>query len=191
MARTVEVVVGVVGRPHGIRGELGVDVRTDEPETRFAVGAVLHAESAPHRHWEVLGRRWHSDRLLVRLSGITDRTQAEALRGVRLAVTVPADQRPDDDEEFYDHQLVGLAVHDHGGRVVGRVAEVVHLPSQDLLAITLDAGQDAGKSGEERLVPFVAALVTQVDLTAGTVTLADVPGLLADTDEASESADES
>lgn len=176
MARTVDVVVGVVGRPHGIRGELGVDVRTDEPELRFAVGAVLHAESAPHRHWEVLGRRWHGDRLLVRLTGIADRTQAETLRGVRLAVTVPADERPDDDDEYYDHQLVGLRVHDHDGRAVGRVTDVVHLPAQELLAFTLD-------TGDERLVPFVAELVPAVDLAAGTLTLADVPGLLADLDD--------
>jgi len=176
MARTVDVVVGVVGRPHGIRGELGVDVRTDEPESRFAVGTVLHAESAPHRHWEVLGRRWHGERLLLRLSGVADRTQAETLRGTRLAVTVAADQRPEDEDEYYDHQLVGLRVLDHSGAAVGDVTEVVHLPSQDMLAVRLDPG-------EERLIPFVAALVPTVDLAAGTVTLADVPGLLADLDD--------
>lgn len=173
----VEVVVGVVGRPHGIRGELGIDVRTDEPATRFAAGARLHAEGSPHRNWQVASHRWHNGRLLIRLDGVADRTAAEALRGVRLATTVSATQQPDDDAEFYDHQLVGLTVTDHTGRVAGEVVEVVHLPAHDLLAVELV------DSGDRRLVPFARAVVPEVDLTTRRVVLADVPGLLADLDD--------
>lgn len=177
MARTVEVVVGVVGRPHGIRGELGIDVRTDEPATRFAAGARLHAEGEPHRHWRISSHRWHNGRLLVQLEDVADRTAAEALRGTRLAATVPASETPEDDAEFYDHQLVGLTVADHDGCTVGTVQEVVHLPAHDLLAVEL------ASTGERRLVPFAAALVPEVDLAGGRLVLADVPGLLADVDD--------
>lgn len=175
MARTVEVVVGVIGRPHGIRGELGIDVRTDEPATRFAVGTQLHAEGAPHRHWEVETTRWHGERLLVRLTGVADRTTAEELKGTRLALHVPATERPSDEAEFYDHQLLGLDVLDHTRASVGRVIEVVHLPAHDLLRVELAAG-------DERLIPFATEVVPEVDLASGCVVLADLPGLLADPD---------
>ena len=176
MARTVEVVVGVIGRPHGIRGELGIDVRTDEPANRFVVGGQLHAEGAPHRHWRIEATRWHGDRLLLRLEGIGDRTAAEQLKGTRLAVSVPASQRPDDEAEWYDHQLVDLVVLDHTRARVGTVVEVVHLPAHDLLRLELDAGG-------ERLVPFATAVVPEVDLASGALTLADLPGLLDDPDD--------
>lgn len=173
----VEVVVGVIGRPHGIRGELGIDVRTDEPAIRFAAGTRLYAEGSPHRSWQVASHRWHNGRLLVRLDGVPDRSAAEALRGIRLATQVSTTQVPDDDAEFYDHQLVGLTVADHTGRAVGEVAEVLHLPAHDLLAV------DMADTGERRLVPFAEAVVPEVDLAAGRVVLADVPGLLTDVDD--------
>ncbi|MGD7707614.1 ribosome maturation factor RimM [Microlunatus sp. Y2014] len=180
MGRTVEVVVGVVGRAHGIRGELGIDVRTDEPEVRFRAGTRLHAEGEPHRSWQIAGSRWHGEKLLVRLTEVSDRTGAEALRGVRLATSVPAGASPEDKDAYYDHQLVGLRVLDHDRRGVGRITEVQHGRGQDLLVIELD---DADPAAEPRLVPFVAALVPAVDLAAGTVQLADLPGLLADQEE--------
>ena len=175
MARTVEVVVGVVGRPHGIRGELGIDVRTDEPATRFAVGTHLYAEGAPHRNWLIEATRWHGERLLVRLEGVADRTAAEALKGTRLAVTVSATDRPADESEYYDHQLVGLTVLDHTRARVGEVVEVVHLPAHDLLRVSLDTDADA-----QRLIPFAIAVVPEIDLASGCVVLADLPGLLTD-----------
>jgi 16S rRNA processing protein RimM len=106
-----------------------------------------------------------------------DRAAVERLRGTVLVVDVDADERPrGDDEEFYDRQLTGLRVLDHSGEDVGAVADVIHLPEQDLLEIRTPAGT--------RLVPFVKALVPAVDLAAGTVRLADVPGLLTDLDDA-------
>ncbi|WP_203566746.1 ribosome maturation factor RimM [Aestuariimicrobium ganziense] len=174
MADQVEVVVGALSRAHGIRGDVAVDVRTDEPERRFADGALLRIENSA-RTLTVAGSRWHSGRLLVRFAELADRTAVEALRGAVLVVDVPADEVPDDPEEFYDRQLVGLQAV-QGGRVVGTITSVVHLPSQDLLAIDVD--------GTERLVPFVTALVPTVDLAAGQVHLADdVAGLLDDVDE--------
>ncbi len=171
---SIEVVVGVVGRAHGLAGEAVVEVRTDEPERRFAPGLELRAEGTDRR-FTVASRRDHSGRLLVRFAGVDDRTAAEALRGVRLVTDVAPDERPAEPEEFYDRQLVGLTVLDATGSRVGRVSGVAHLPAQDLLAVETPGG--------ERLVPFVVALVPVVDLAAGVLHLAEVPGLLADEPE--------
>jgi 16S rRNA processing protein RimM len=172
---TVEVIVGVVGRAHGIKGETGIDVRTDEPERRFVPGAVLRREGGG-AELVVESARDHSGRLLIRFLGYPDRTAVETLRGTVLVVDVDASQRPDDEEEYYDRQLTGLRVLDAHSSEVGRVADVIHLPEQDMLEIRTEVGT--------RLVPFVRALVPEVDLVAGTVRLADVPGLLTDLDEA-------
>lgn len=171
---TVEVVVGVVGRPHGVRGEVAVAPRTDEPERRFAAGAQLRSEDSP-RTLTVASMRWHSGRMLVHFTGLDDRTAVEAVRGVRLVVDVAANERPDEPTEYYDRQLVGLAVQTTDGVRVGKVVDVLHLPAQDVLEVETAGGR--------RLVPFVAALVPEVDLDDGLVTVADRTGLLADSDE--------
>ncbi|UYM04407.1 ribosome maturation factor RimM [Solicola gregarius] len=166
----MDVVIGRIGRAHGVRGEVSVDVRTDEPERRFVVGASLTAEPSD-RTLVVRTVRSHQGRLLVCFDGVGDRTAAEALRGAMLSVEVDPADVPDDPEEFYDHQLVGLAVRTVGGSDVGAVAQVVHLPAQDALEIrTTD--------GREVLVPFVEALVPTVDVTDGIVVVDDVRGLL-------------
>lgn len=177
-----EVVVGRIGKAHGIRGELSVEPRTDEPERRFVVGAVLRAvrpNGTDARTLTVASRRWHQDRLLVFFEEIPDRTAAEAARGLVLSVEVDPAEQPEDPEEFYDHQLVGLKAVTTDGREVGQVAEVIHTAGQDLLAIatTGEAGAD------EVLVPFVVALVPVVDLAAGRLEIADRPGLLTPLDE--------
>ena len=102
---------------------------------------------------------------------VPDRTAAETLRNSLLAVEVTPEERPEDPEEFYDHQLVGLAVHPVDGARVGVVAEVLHSGAQDVLVVRRDDGREA-------MVPFVAALVPEVDLAAGRILVADRPGLL-------------
>lgn len=175
-----EVVVGRIGKPHGVRGEVTVEPRTDEPERRFATGAVLRTQtphgSAPHGRdrpaaLTVAATRWHQSRLLVTFEELADRDAAEAVRGLLLAVEVDPDERPEDPEEFYDHQLVGLHVVTSDGADVGEVAEVVHGPAQDLLSVT-------AADGREILVPFVAELVPEVDVPGGRVVVHDVPGLI-------------
>jgi 16S rRNA processing protein RimM len=172
---TVEVVIGRIGKPHGIRGEVTVELRTDEPERRFATGTSVRAErpqgtAAPWPALTVAGTRWHRSTLLVRFEELPDREAAESARGLVLHATVPAHQRPDDPEEFYDHQLVGLAAHDLEGRLLGEVVAVLH-GAQDLLEIRTPDGRDT-------LVPFVSALVPEVDPVAGRVVVADRPGLV-------------
>ena len=172
-----EVVVARIGRPHGIRGEVSLELRTDEPERRLAPGAVLSARhprgAAPGLppRLTVARQRWHQERLLVTFAGVEDRTAAEALRNTLLAVAVEPDERPEDPEEFYDHQLVGLAVHPVGGDRVGVVSEVLHSGAQDVLVVRRDDGREA-------MVPFVAALVPEIDLAGGVVHVDDRPGLL-------------
>ena len=169
MSETVEVVVGVIGRAHGVRGEVAVDVRTDEPGRRFAPGAVLRAEDAG-RAFTVASAHDHSGRLLVRFAELADRTAAEAVRGLVLVTDVPVQERPSEAEEYYDRQLVGLQVVTDHGRTVGSVAAVLHLGGQDVLEVAMAAGS--------RLVPFVTALVPEVDLAAGRLTVVETPGLL-------------
>lgn len=179
MEEPTTVVVGRVGRAHGVRGEVSVDVRTDEPERRYVAGASLRVEESD-RALVVRSTREHQGRLLVRFDGVDDRTGAEALRGCVLVVDVDPAEVPDDPTEYYDHQLVGLTVRSADGSDVGTVAQIVHLPGQDTLAVR-------AADGRELLVPFVEALVPHVDVAAGIVTVADVPGLL-DPDAAESSA---
>ncbi len=171
---TVEVVVGVIGRPHGLRGEVAVEPRTDEPDRRFAPGQRLRSEGSS-RTWEVASMRWHSGRMLVRFSGLDDRTAAEAVRGLRLVTDVDPDERPGEPGEFYDRQLVGLAVQTTDRVCMGEVVAVLHLPNQDVLEVRTGTGL--------RLVPFVADLVPEVDLERGVLTVADREGLLTESDE--------
>jgi len=168
----MEVVVARIGRPHGIKGELSVEVRTDEPERRLGPGVTVRTDPATAGPLTITAGRVHSGRLLLTFEGVNDRTGAEALRGVLLVADVDPDERPEDPEEFYDHQLVGLAVHTTEGAPVGEVSDVIHGTGQDLLSIrTPDGG--------EVLVPFVSALVPVVDVPGGRLEVADRPGLLA------------
>ena len=177
MSDELEVVVGRIGKPHGIRGEVTVDVRTDEPERRFADGTRLRAEppkgsASPLTSLTVLSTRWHQTRLLAVFEEIPDRNAAEAARGIVLHVTIDATESPEDPDEFYDHQLVGLAAYDTDGTLLGEVRALVHGGAQDLLTVRTVDGRDA-------LVPFVKALVPDVDLAGGRVVIADRPGLVA------------
>lgn len=171
---TVEVVVGRVAKAHGLRGDVLVDVRTDEPARRFTVGARLHTARGD---LTVASMAWHGTRLLTRFEEVDGRDAAEALRGAELCLDVLADERPDDPEEFYDHQLIGLLVIDVEGRPVGTVSAVTHQPAQDVLSVRNDGGESAGAetgegAGAETLVPFVRELVPTVDLAAGRIVLA-------------------
>jgi len=171
------VVVGRIGKPHGVKGEVSVEPRTDEPDRRFATGARLEAQhkrpgAAGPAHLTVAGTRWHSGRLLVRFEEIADRNGAEEARGTLLSVPLDPEERPEDPEEFYDHQLVGLNAVTTDGRAIGEVSEIVHGSAQDLLVIKAD--------GRDVLVPFVSALVPVVDIDAGRIVVEDLPGLLTD-----------
>jgi 16S rRNA processing protein RimM len=167
----MQLVIGRIGRAHGIQGQVGVEVRTDDPDGRFAVGNVIATEPPGRGPLTIVGSRWHSGRLLVRFAGTDDRTAAEALRGTVLVVDVDEADRATEPDEYYDHHLVGLRALTPAGLEVGTVTEVLHLPAQDVLAISR-------VDGVEVLVPFVAELVPVVDLDAGTLVVEPLPGLL-------------
>lgn len=164
------VVVGRLGKPHGTRGELTVEVRTDDPEARYADGAVLHRAGSPPL--TVAAHRWHNGRLLLTVDGVTDRTGAEALRDTLLLVDPALDPPLEDPDTFYDHQLTGLRVELADGTLVGAIADVLHPPGADLLAVNRSDGAD------ELLVPFVRAVVPTVDLPGRRVVVTPPDGLL-------------
>ncbi|HVB44239.1 MAG TPA: ribosome maturation factor RimM [Streptosporangiaceae bacterium] len=169
----MQLVVGRVGRPHGLRGEVTVEVRTDDPDLRFAVGSVLATGQASRGPLTVAESRWHSGRLLARFAGCEDREAAEALRDTVLLVD-SADLAPlADPREFYDHQLIGLRVVTTAGEQVGAVVDVLHY-GQDLLVV----GCEGARAGTEVMIPFVAAIVPDVDVAAGTLVVDPPPGLL-------------
>jgi 16S rRNA processing protein RimM len=169
----MQLVVGRIGRPHGLRGEVTVEVRTDDPDQRFADGSDLATLPAERGPLSVLGSRWHSGILLVRFAGCEDREAAEALRDTVLAIDSATLAPLADPAEYYDHDLIGLRVVTAAGEQVGTVADVLH-HGQDLLVI--DGG--GSRSGAEILVPFVAAIVPEVDVAAGTMVIDPPPGLL-------------
>ena len=172
----MQLVVGRIGRAHGIKGQVTVEVRTDEPELRLAPGAVLLTEPASAGPLTVADGRYHSGRLLLNFKGVNDRNGAEALRGTMLIAEIDPEDRPEDPEEYYDHQLIGLAVVLADGTPVGELAEIAHLPSQELLTVRRP-------DGSEVLVPFVTEIVPEIDMERRRIVLTPPPGLI-NTDEA-------
>lgn len=170
MSEVIEVIVGRIGRAHGIKGAVMVEVRTDEPARRFAPGVKLRGSQG--RDLEIATVNWHQGRLQLTFVGHADRNAAEALRGTELRMDVPADETPSQDDEYFVRQLVGLRVLDAAGVERGKVSDVLHMPAQEVLSITTPEGT--------RLVPFVSQLVPHVDVEAGQLQLADVAGLLED-----------
>ena len=167
------VVVGRIGRPHGVRGAVSIEVRTDEPERRFFVGAHLLTDDG--RDLTVTSTTWHSGRLLLTFEGYDDRTAIEGLRNRLLSVDRPDDELPEDPDEFYDSALVDCQVVDADATVIGVVREVAHLPAQDVLIVrTVD--------DREVLVPFIEEFVPTVDLANKRITITPPEGLLDEED---------
>ncbi len=169
----MELTVGRVVKAHGLTGELVVEVRTDDPELRFAPGEVLRAKGSDRRErsYAVETVRAHGSRLLVRLAGVVDRDAADALRGSLFLVDSANLPPIDEPDTYYDHQLEGLRVRTTAGRDIGVVTEVLHTPGGELLAVNRD-------QASELLVPFVSAIVTSVSLEDGTVEIDPPEGLL-------------
>lgn len=172
MGAPARMVVGRILRPHGLHGELVVEVLSDAPD-RFAPGAAVAAgdpdSAGPLRPLEVSGARLHQGRLLLRFVGVDDRDAAERLRGSLLTIPLEA-ARELGPGEFWRHQLVGLAVVDAEGNDRGVVSDVLPGAAHDLLEVRRPDGATA-------LVPAVAALV-EVELDAGRVVVQPLPGLL-------------
>jgi 16S rRNA processing protein RimM len=168
------VVVGRIGRPHGVRGEVTVEVRTDDPDLRFTVGAVLRTEPAERGPLTITGKRWHRDVLLLTLETpagpLESREDAETVRNTELLVDIADLPELEDPDAFYDHQLVGLAARLTDDTVLGEVTAVRH-EGADLLVVRRT-------DSSELLVPFVSAIVPAVDLAGGFLVVDPPEGLL-------------
>lgn len=180
----MRVTVGRIGKAHGIRGDVTIEVRTDEPERRFAAGTALLVQNDAHAPLVIEDARDHSGRLLVKFEGIDDRNHAESIRGLILEADVDPDELPADADEYYDRQLVGLSAQTKDGLELGTVTDVVHLPGHDLLAVHSDLFGEV-------LVPFVQEIVTEVDTLNGVVVMDPPGGLFGEVDELAENGEES
>ncbi|GER21950.1 ribosome maturation factor RimM [Zafaria cholistanensis] len=159
--------VARIGKPHGIRGEVTVQVMTDAPEERFLPGTELIVEPAKLGTLTVAGARWNKDILLLAFKEVRDRNTAETLRGAQLFVDAEDDE--DDEDAWYEHELEGLDVRVDGASV-GKVTGLRTHAAQDLLIVE-------AADGAEVLVPFVEEIVPEVDLEGGFVVVTPPPGL--------------
>ncbi|UXM90129.1 ribosome maturation factor RimM [Paenarthrobacter sp. JL.01a] len=168
--------VARIGKPHGIRGEVTVQVLTDAPAERFVAGTEFVVEPASAGPLTVRSARWNKDILLLGFEEIADRNAAEAIRGAKLFIET--EELDDDDEEgWYEHELVGLQAR-VGAQVVGKVAALNTMPAQDLLVIE-------SEDGKEILVPFVDEIVPEVNIEDGYILITPPAGLFELNDEGS------
>lgn len=169
----MQVVVARIGKAHGLRGEVTVQVLTASPGERFVPGASFVTDPAEAGPLVLRSARDHNGVLLLGFERTEDRSGAESLRGIRLLGDVLEDD--DDEDSWYERDLVGLKAVTVGGNEVGEVTALQSRPTQDLLVVRLTDGREA-------LVPFVAAIVPEVDLKRGRIVL-DPPAGLLDLDE--------
>lgn len=165
----MELIVAVVSRAHGLRGEVGLDLRTDAPDERLAVGSVLTTQPPSAGPLTVVGTRIQQGRWYVQFAEVSDRTAAEALRGT--TIVAEADES-DDEDAWYPHELAGLRAEHVDGRLLGQIVGLEHLPAHDMLVLR-------EPDGARTLVPFVRAIVPVVDVPGGRVVLDPPGGLLA------------
>jgi len=172
-APTDQLRVGRLTKAHGLKGAIKIELYTDAPERRFVPGAVFTLQVPTSSPWhgktlELQELKWYNSHPVAFFKGVTDRSAAEGLIKAILWVDQDLAEASDEEDAWYDHQLVGLSVI-RDGVTVGTVTLVDHLPAQDLLHVTTESG--------EVLVPFVKAIVPAVDIAAGTLTVTPPVGL--------------
>ncbi|GAB4530593.1 MAG: ribosome maturation factor RimM [Anaerolineae bacterium] len=161
--------IGRIIRPHGLRGEVAVEVWTDFPERFDSIQVVYLGDSQQADLWQVAACRWHKDRVLLTLRGCEDRASAESLRG--LLVQIPIEEAmslPED--EYYPHQLVGLDVVTVEGEDLGRISEVIFTNANEVYVVVGPRGQ--------LLLPAIADVIEQIDLDNGRMTVRLMDGLV-------------
>ncbi len=168
--------VARIGKPHGLRGEVTVQTHTDDPEARYVPGVTYETEAAAGsgvpRSLTLRSARLHQQTWLLGFEEIPDRTGAESLRGTRLFIDAEAAaSREDEDDAWYEDELVGLTAVDPAGAALGEVTGLRTGAAQDQLVLRLTGGTEA-------LVPFVEAIVPEVDVEGGRVVVDAPPGLL-------------
>ena len=167
----MRLLVGRIGRAHGILGEATIEVRSDDPDSRFGVGEKLQSDE--HGQLTITSGRVHNGILLLGFAGYTDRNQIEKLRNTLLYAEVDIDEVRDDADDYHVLQLIGCTAFLESGEVFGEITDVINLPAQDLLAIKTPT--------HEALIPFVHQLVPVVDVKAKRVVVVppDLKGIIA------------
>ena len=163
------IAIGRIVRPHGVRGEVAVEVLTDFPERFDTIEVVFLGDSFKAETWQVTGARWHKARVLLSLRGCEDRTAAEQLRG--LLVQVPIEEAmPLPEDEYYPYELIGLDVVTNEGEDLGRVSEVLFTNANDVYVVIGPRGQI--------LLPAIADVIVHVDLDEGQIVVRLIEGLV-------------
>jgi 16S rRNA processing protein RimM len=165
--------VGRLTKAHGLKGAIKIELYTDDPGRRFIPGAVFSLQVPTGHAWhgktlELVELRWYNSHAVGFFKDVPDRSAAEALVKAILWVEQDASELPEEEDAWYDHQLVGLVVLRDGVKV-GTVSQIDHFPAQDLLTVKTEDG--------DVLVPFVKAIVPAVDVKAGTLTVTPPEGL--------------
>ncbi len=150
----MRLLVGRIGRAHGILGEATIEVRTDEPDRRFAVGNKVATDT--HGELTIISGRVHNGILLLGFAGIVDRNGIEKLRNTMMYAEVDINEASNVEDEYHVLQLIGCQAVLESGEPFGEVTDVINLPGQDLLAVMTTNG--------EQLIPFVQQLVPTVDV---------------------------
>ncbi|WP_203686116.1 ribosome maturation factor RimM [Phytomonospora endophytica] len=163
--------VGRIIRPHGVRGELVVEIRTDEPDLRFAVGKVYITDPAAAGPLTTTGIRPHQGRLLMTFEEVGDRARADEMRGVLLCFDSEEMSAPEDPDEFRDHDLWGLAVVTTEGEHVGELTRIDHGAAHDMLVVKR-------KGTNPAYIPFIKEMVPEVDVPGGRIVVDPPEGLL-------------
>lgn len=163
----MDLVVARLGKPHGIRGEFTVEVRTDRPDERLVPG-MTYATDPDIGELTLTSARWHRDRLLLAFDEVPDRTRAEEIRNTLLLAE--QDDEADDEEAWLLDDLIGLKAF-VGDEQVGEIVDVTNGTAQDLLHLR-------HTDGHEVLIPFVTEIVPEFDTDAGRIALTPPAGLL-------------
>ncbi len=161
-------IVGRIGRVHGVRGEVTVEVRTDSPEERFEVGTTIATDPPKFGPLTITGQRWHNGILLLTFDGISDRGAAEKIKNVLLMADV--DIAESDADEFHVQLLIGSTIELIDGTVLGTIDDVLTTKGQNLLSFM--------RGGKQVLIPFVKAIVPTVDIAGRKVVITPPEGLL-------------
>ena len=165
--------VGRLTKAHGLKGAIKVELFTDDPARRFTKGATFSLQVPTSSPWhgktlELIELKWYNLQSVAFFKDVPDRTTAESLLKAILWIDQDLTEGTDEEDAWFDHQLVGLRVLRDGAEV-GTVSQIDHFPAQDLLTVATPSG--------DVLVPFVKAIVTAVDVEAGTLTVDPPLGL--------------
>ena len=163
-------VVGRIGRAHGVRGEATIELRTDDPDSRFVIGNTLQTDPSSKGPLTIRDARFHNGTLLLSFQGVEDRNAVEALRNVLLLADINPEDANISDDDFHISQIVGCAVVDTAQKEWGVVVDVLQLPAQDTLVVKSD--------GKEILIPFVKAFVPVINVNEKVLVVKDIEGLL-------------